>query len=115
MNGLIIRYALIELIRVLNRAVFNTGGTTGTFILDNIARLRAQRDGKVSCGTFNMIDFSEGEDLYVGVPADLDQFGCEDSHGAIIGRKGFIQLGHVPADTRPFLYEVNLEARCGQI
>jgi hypothetical protein len=40
----------------------------------------------------------EGQKLYVNVPADLDQFRGDNSHGTIICRKGFVQLGHHPAD-----------------
>jgi hypothetical protein len=34
------------------------------------------------------------------VPADLDQFGRDDSHGTIVGGEGLVQLGHDPADGR---------------
>jgi hypothetical protein len=40
----------------------------------------------------------QGEQLDIDMPADLDQFRGEDSHGAIIRRKGLIQLGHNPSD-----------------
>jgi hypothetical protein len=43
------------------------------------------------------------------MPADLDQFRCEDSHGAVIGGKGLVQLGHVPPDARGLFNQVNLE------
>ena len=49
------------------------------------------------------------------MPADLDQFGCQYSHGAVIGRKGLVQLGHMTTDTRRFFNKVNLEARIGKI
>jgi len=35
-----------------------------------------------------------GDDLYVQVPADLDQFRGDDSHGTVIGGKGLVQLRH---------------------
>ncbi len=38
--------------------------------------------------------------LDVGVPADLDQLGRDNSHGALIGRKGLIQLRHGPSNGR---------------
>jgi hypothetical protein len=34
------------------------------------------------------------------MPADLDQFGRENSHRAVIGRERLIQLCHVAADGR---------------
>ena len=43
------------------------------------------------------------------MPADLDQFGRENSHGTVVGGKGFVELSHVTADTRTFLYQVDFE------
>ena len=42
MDRFIVRYFLVELIGVLNRAVRNAGGTTRTFLLDNISGLLGQ-------------------------------------------------------------------------
>ena len=49
------------------------------------------------------------------MPADLDQFGRENSHGAVIGGKGLVELGHMPANARPFLDQINLEPSRGKI
>jgi hypothetical protein len=49
------------------------------------------------------------------MPADLDQLGCEYSHGAVIGGKGLVELGHMAADARGFFHQVDLEAGCGKI
>ena len=49
------------------------------------------------------------------MPADLDQFGRENSHRAVIGGKGLIQLGHMAADARPFLNQINLKTGSGKI
>jgi hypothetical protein len=49
------------------------------------------------------------------MPADLDQFRGEDSHGAVIGGKGLVQLRHVAPDARGLLNQVNLEAGRGKI
>ena len=49
------------------------------------------------------------------MPADLDQLGREYSHGAFIGRKGLIKLGHMAPDARPFLNQVNLKTIGGKI
>ena len=100
MDGFILRYFLIVLIRVFGRAVFHTGSTTRAFVLKNIPGLFSQGYLKVSYFPFYTVDFSIGEDLYIGMPADLDQFGCEYSHGAVIGGKGLVQLGHMAANAR---------------
>ena len=75
MDGFILRYFLIILIRIFDRAVFYTGSTTRAFILKNIPWLFSQGYLKVSYFPFYTVDFSIGEDLYIGVPADLDQLG----------------------------------------
>ena len=49
------------------------------------------------------------------MPADLDQFGCKYSHGAVIGRKGLVKLGHMAADGRRFFNQVNLKTSRGKI
>ncbi len=49
------------------------------------------------------------------MPADLDQFGCEYSHGAIIGGKGLVELRHVAADARRLFNQKDLETGSGEI
>jgi len=49
------------------------------------------------------------------MPADLDQFRCEYSHRAVVGRKGLVKLSHVAADGRRFLNQVDLETRSAEI
>ena len=62
-----------------------------------------------------MIDFSIRQDFYIRMPADLDQFGCKYSDGAVIGRKGLVELGHVAADGRCPVDQVDLEPGRGEI
>jgi hypothetical protein len=49
------------------------------------------------------------------MPADLNQFGREDSHGTVIGGEGLVQLGHDTADGRGPFHEVEIIAGIGQI
>ena len=49
------------------------------------------------------------------MPADLDQFGREYSDGAVIGGKGLVKLGHMAANGRCLVDQVNLKAGIGQI
>jgi len=74
MDGFILRYFLIKLIRVLDRAVFYTGSTTRAFVLYNVSGLSNQRYFEVSCLSCYTVNFSIGQYLYIGMPADLDQF-----------------------------------------
>ena len=115
MDRFILRYVLIKFIRVFDRAVFCTGGTTRAFVLQNIPGLFSKRYLKVSYFSLYTVNFSIGENLYIGMPADLDQLGCEYSHGAVIGRKGLIKLSHMAPDARCLLDQVHLKTRRSEI
>ncbi len=91
---------MIVWIRDLDRAVLYTGRTTRAFVLYNVSGLFIQGDLEVSCFPFYSVNFSIGQDLYIGMPADLDQFGREYSHGTIIGGVGLVKLGHLAANGR---------------
>jgi hypothetical protein len=75
MDGFILRYFLIKGIGVFDRAVFYAGGATRAFAFDNISGLFNQRDFEISCFSCYQANFSIGKNLYVRMPADLDQFG----------------------------------------
>jgi len=115
MDGFILRYFLIKLIRVFDRAVFYTGRTARALALNDIPGLPRQRDPEISCLSFDTVNLCIRQDLDVGMPADLDQFGCEYSHGAVIGGKGLVKLGHMAANGRGLVDQVNFEARIGKI
>jgi hypothetical protein len=80
------------------RADFRTVATGGTFIEINITGSFADFDLEVSRATIYLFQIGTGEQLYVGVPADLDQFRRNNSHRAIVGGEGLVQLGHYPAN-----------------
>jgi hypothetical protein len=109
MDSFILRYLLVILIRIFDRTVFYTGSTTGALVLENVPWLLGKCDFKISNVSFYTVNFSIGENLYVRMPADLDQLGCEYSHRAVVGRKRLVKLGHMAADARRFLDQVNLE------
>jgi hypothetical protein len=115
MDGFIHRYFLIIPVRIFRRAIFYTGGTTRAFLLKNVPWLPSQGYLEVSYLTFYIGDFSVGEDLYIGMPADLDQLWCEYSHGTVIGWKGLVQLRHVAANAWRFFNQVDLEPGSGKI
>ena len=75
MDGFILRYFLIKWIRVFNRAVFCAGRTTRTFVFYNVSGFLGKGYLKISCFALYTVNFSMGKDLYVRMPADLDQFG----------------------------------------
>ena len=115
MDGFVLRYVLIKRVRVCDRTVFDTGRTTRAFALDNISGLLDHGDLEVSGFSFDAVNVGIGQDLYVGVPADLDQFGCEYSDGAVIGGKCLVKLGHMAANGRRLVDQVYFEASRGEI
>jgi len=115
MDGFIRRYLLIELIRVCYRAVFYTGRTARAVVFQNIPGLFGQSYPEVSCFSFYAVNFSIRQDLYIGMPADLDQFRREYSSGAVVGGKGLVKLGHVAANGRRPIDQVNLKPRRAKI
>ena len=91
---------MIVWIRNLDGTILYTGRTTRAIVFDNVSGLFVQGDLEVSCFPIDAVDFSIRQDLYVRMPADLDQFGREYSHGAVIGGIGLVQLGHMAANGR---------------
>jgi len=114
-DGFVLGDLLVEWIRILDGAVFHTGCTTGALALYNIPGLSGQGNRKVSCFPVYPVNLSVRQDLYVGIPADLDQFGREYSGGAVVGRKGLVKLGHMAANGRRLVDQVNLETCRGKI
>jgi len=113
MNCLIKGDILVILIWILDRTVFNTYRATCAFVFFYISWFPYQCYMKITYLTFYLVDLCIGENLYIWMPADLDQFRCENSHGAVIGGKGLIKLCHMATDTRRLFHQVNLEAcRC---
>ena len=45
---------------------------------------------KISILSVNVLNICAGMKLDINVPADLDQFGRDDSHGAVIGGEGLV-------------------------
>jgi hypothetical protein len=60
-------------------------------------------------------DLGKGQKLDVEMPADLDQLGRDDSHGAVVGGKGLVQLRHDSADGGGPFHEINVVARVCQV
>ena len=51
----------------------------------------------------------------MGVAVTLHELGGLDAHGAVVGGKGLVQLGHVAADGRGRIHQIDLEARGAEI
>ena len=80
------------------RAIFNTRTAAGAQVHFYASRTFADFDLEISGFAFDRFQICICDQLDVQVPADLDQYGRDDSHCAVVGGKGFVQLGHDPAD-----------------
>jgi hypothetical protein len=49
------------------------------------------------------------------MPTDIQQLRRENSYRAVIGRKGFVQLGHLSADTGILLDKMHLDAHVAEV
>jgi hypothetical protein len=74
-----------------------------------------QDNFKITRIAVDLGDGGQGMEFDIAVPADLDQLGRDNSHGAVVGRKGLVKLGHGAADGRPFFHQVHKVARISQI
>ena len=87
-------------IRDFDRAVLDTDCTARAFVLYNVSWFFIQGDREISRFPFYTFNFSIAQDFYVGMPADLDQFWRENSHGAVIRGISLVKLGHLAANGR---------------
>jgi hypothetical protein len=107
--------AFIVFVIDLFRAFFGAHAAGDAFFHIHVARLLQNGDRKITFRSRNFRHLRQSEQLDIDVPADLDQFGRDNSHRAVVGGKGFIQLGHGPANSRRFFHYINIEPRIGKI
>jgi len=98
-----------------HRAVFNARTASGAAILDDASSAFLDLDFEISRGAFHGLQVRVSDQLDVHMPADLDQFRGDDSHGTVVGGEGLVQLGHDSADRRRFFQQVDVVAGVGQI
>jgi hypothetical protein len=106
---------LVEIGRDLDRANGNTIPATRTTFLFYKARFAMEGDLKAARFSADTGHPGPGEHLDIGVAGHLDQFGGNHAGGAVIGRKGLVQLGHDPADADVLIHQEDFEASIGQI
>ena len=80
--------------------MLHTGRTARASVLYNVSGLFNQGYLEVSRFPFYSIHFSIGQDLYIGMPITFNKLRRFNAHGAIIGGKGLIKLGHLAPDGR---------------
>lgn len=112
-NSLALIHPQVKLIRHFLRTLRGTNTTTDALVFIDIAGVLDNSDLEVSFLTADAVYIGKGDEADVGVPADLDQLGGDDSHGTLIGRKGFVQLCHDSTDSRGPLHQVDIKSRVG--
>ena len=81
-----------------HRTVFHTGPAARTKIHFDAAGAFADLDLEIAGVSLNRFQICVSDQFDVQMPADLDQYRGDNSHGAVIGREGLVQLGHDPAN-----------------
>jgi len=58
--------------------------------------------------TRDTFEFSTGDKIDIKMPADLDQLRRDNSHSAVVGGKGLVELGHDAPDSGAFFQKTNI-------
>jgi len=88
-------------------ALLGAGPAGNTLVRPDVPRLLADFYREISFLPLDAFDLRIGEKVDVQVPADLDQLGGDNSHGAFVRREGLVQLGHPSADRRAFFEQMD--------
>jgi hypothetical protein len=97
-NGLSLSHAAVVFVGDLFRAFFGAGPAGNALVHVHVSRMLCQGDFKIALFAGYGVYLRQGVQLNIDVPADLDQFRRDNSHGTVVCRKRFIQLGHHTPD-----------------
>jgi len=70
---------------------------------------------KVSDRSGKLGYFAVRQHIDLGMPTDIQQLWRENSYGAVIGRKGLVQLRHLTADAGILFNKMNLDSHVAQV
>jgi len=90
----------VEFVYTMYRTDLAALPATGTYIRVNISWMINERGLKMPRFTIKGFNLCVGNDIYIKMPADLDQFRGDNSHGTVVSWKGLIQLRHHTPDSR---------------
>ena len=90
---------IVEISNALG-ALFRTRTAGNALVFVNVTGGLNDRSFKVARLPGQALHFSQRQELDIGVPADLDQFRRNDSHGTLVGGEGLVELGHDPTNSR---------------
>jgi hypothetical protein len=114
-DGFSLAETCIVFIIYLRRTFLSTETTGNTFLGVHITGILDDFDFEISLLPRDALYLRKGQELNVKMPADLDQFGRKDSHGAVIGGEGLVQLGHDATDGGGPFHEIDIITGIGQI
>ncbi len=99
----LMRLCLPEVNRLMGyRTMLDTAAASGAAAHVDASSAFPDFHFEISSGSFHRFQIRIGDQFNVQVPADLDQFGGNDSHGAVVGGKSLVQLRHGPPDGGAF-------------
>ena len=95
-------------------AVLDAEIAAGTGVLVDVAGLPAHLDPEVAHIAGDLLHLAEGQQVDVRVLADLHHLRSEDAGRAVERREGLVELGHLAADARLPLHQVDMLAGVGE-
>jgi hypothetical protein len=114
-GGLSFGKSLVELVPDLFWAFFGTEPASDTALQVNVTGMLGNLYLEISRFPRDTLHFRKGEYLDVDVPADLDQFWRDNSHGTFVGGKGLVELAHDPANGSGPFHQVDIISGLGQV
>src|SRR5271157_2028889 len=100
-NRLGLGHAILEIMRAIGRACVETRSTT-IALARRVSRLFPDSHVKVADKSRKAFDFRIGKRVDVRIPVCFEHDRPQYSNAAVIGRKGPVKLGHLPACCRGF-------------
>ena len=107
-NGFAFAKSFIESIYHHSGTLFGARSTGNTFVQVHVSGFLKDFDPEMPFFTFKAFQLRIREKVDVQMPADLDQLGGDNSHCAIVGGKGLVQLRHTAPDGRAFFNKMDI-------
>jgi len=92
------RFCLAVCWQLHHRAVLHTGATPGAEIHVNTSGALLDFNLEIAGFAFDRFKICVCDEFDVQMPADLDQYGRDNSHRAVIGGERLVELRHDAAD-----------------
>ncbi len=105
----------VEFVRYTTRALLGTVAATRALLYIHIAGFPAHSNPEVASRAVQFHYVAVGEKVYAVMASALDHLGRQDTHRAIVGREGLVQLGHATTNAGSLLHKVDLKAHVGQV